>query len=333
MHQNARPERLGAVSSRFTRLVRGAGRRLACAALDDRGHGVMPFVLAILALIAGALTWMFASAGLARYRTQPGAGWTGLLPAIVVGLVAALLAGMGIFAAKVNRQRADLAARIAQSPDRPWLHVAQWDQGRIQDAPAKQAAVGLGAFAAMWNAVVIGVALLARGRDDLRSDTTVLVFLGIFGLVGLGLLAGTVYMAMVGRKFGRAMFEMSSLPGVLGGWLRGSILLPEEVPGGCEARVSLVCRRDSTGSSRLSFDVWKGEATVTTAPGVPVAFRIPFNLPESDLPDMPYKGTMRVSWLLSIAASLPGVDYSAIFTVPVFPTEVSDKSFVTGRDD
>ena len=149
---------------------------------------------------------------------------------------------MGIFAAKVNRQRADVAARIAQSPDRPWLHFAEWDQGRIQDAPAKQAAVAIGAFAAMWNAVVIGVALLARGRDDLRSDTTVLVFLGIFGLAGLGLIAVTVYMAMAGRKFSPAVFEMSGVPGVLGGWLRGSILLPEEVPGGCEARVSLVCQ-------------------------------------------------------------------------------------------
>jgi hypothetical protein len=65
---------------------------------------------------------------------------------------------------------------------------------------------------------------------------------------------------------------------------------------------------------------------------MPVAFRIPFNLPESDLPDMPSKGTMRVSWLLSISASLPGVDYSAVFNVPVFPTEASDKTFVTGSD-
>ena len=136
----------------------------------------MPFVLAILAVITGVLTWMFASAGLWRYRTLPGADWTELVPSIVVGLLTVLLAGMGIFAAKVNRQRADVAARIAQSPDRPWLHFAEWDPGRIQDAPANQAAVAIGVFAAMWNAVVIGVALLARGRNDLRSETTVLVF-------------------------------------------------------------------------------------------------------------------------------------------------------------
>ena len=70
-----------------------------------------------------------------------------------------------------------------------------------------------------------------------------------------------------------------------------------------------------------------------TASSMPVAFRMPFNLPESDLPDMPTKGTMRVSWLLSISASLPGVDYSAVFNVPVFATEASDQAFVTRADD
>jgi len=325
-----RPE---AVSSRQTKDARGARHSVASASLDERGYGVMPFVLAILAVLTGVLTWMFASAGLRRYRTLPGADWTELVPAIVVGLFTVLLAGMGIFAAKVNRQRADVAARIAQIPDRPWLHVAEWDQGRIQDAPAKHAALFLGGFAAMWNAVVIGVALLARGRDDLRSDTTVLVFLAIFGLVGLGLIAGTVYMALAARKFSPAVFEMSSVPGVLGGWLRGTIRIPPEVPEGTEARLRLVCHRKSTGSSRLDYDVWEEESSARTSSTVPVAFRIPFNLPESDLPDMPSKGTMRVSWLLSISASLPGVDYDAVFNVPVFPTDASDKSFVTGADD
>lgn len=297
---------------------------------SERGLGVLPFILAVLALLGGVLAWLFASAGLTRYRSQPGAGWTELLPAIVAGLLAVLLAALAIFAARVNRQRAEIAAGIAQSPDRPWLHISRWDQGRIQDAPAKQAAAGLGVFAFVWLAVVIGAALLARGRDDLRSDPTVLAFLGLFGLVGLGLVAGTVYVAIAGRKFGRATFDMSSVPGVLGGWLRGNILLPGEVPGGCEARVRLLCWRNSTGSSRFSYDVWKEEATVMTGASVPVAFRIPFNLPESDLPDMPCAGTMRVSWLLSIAASLPGVDYSAVFNIPVFATEASDRAFVTG---
>jgi hypothetical protein len=308
-----------------------AGRALRASALDERGRGVVQYVLGIFAALSGVVAWMAISAGRRRYRTLPGADWAEFVPGIVVGLVAALLAGMGIWAAKINRRRAEVAARIAEHPDRPWVQFAAWEQGRIQQAPAKQTALAIGAFAVMWNAVVIGVAVLASWSDDLRSDTTVLVFLGIFGLIGLGLVAGTVYMALAGRKFSPTVFEMSGVPGVLGGWLRGNLRLPEEVPRGCAARVRLVChRRTSTGSSRMAYDVWQEETAVTTAANVPVAFRMPFNLPESDLPDMPAKGGMRVSWLLSISASLPGVDYSAIFEVPVFATDASDRSFVTG---
>jgi hypothetical protein len=302
-------------------------------ALDERGYGVMQFFLGILAVLTGVLTWMGTSAGLRRYRTLPGADWTEFAPSIFLGLLTVLFAGLGIFAAKVNRQRADVAARIAQTPERPWLHFAEWDQGRIQEAPAKQAAVVMGTFAAVWNAVVLGVVLLALRRPDLRAATEFLVFLAIFGLVGLGLIALTVYVALAARKFSPAVFEMSGLPGVLGGWLRGTIQLPPEVPGGIDARVRLVCHRRAAGSSRMDYDVWEAESSARTSSSVPVAFRIPFNLPESDLPDMPLKGTMRVSWLLSISASLPGVDYSSVFDVPVFPTEASDASFVTGSDN
>ena len=330
MEQRTRSDRTRGGRRHATSAPGGAVGVHRAPALDERGYGVMQFVLAILAVLTGVLAWMFASAGLRRYRALPGADWTELVPGIVVGLITVLLAGLGIVAAKVNRQRAEVAARIAQSPDRPWLHVAGWDQGRIQEAPAKQAAAAIGAFAAMWNAVVIGVALLAAGRPDLRSDTTVLVFLGVFGLAGLGMIALTIYMALASRKFSPAVFEMSAVPGVLGGWLRGTIRMPPQVPEGTEARVRLVCRRRSTGSSRLDYDVWEEESSASASSSTPVAIRIPFNLPESDLPGMPAKGTMRVSWLLSISASLPGVDYSAVFDVPVFPTEASDASFVTG---
>jgi hypothetical protein len=188
-------------------------------------------------------------------------------------------------------------------------------------------------FAAVWNAVVAGLLLLVLGREDLRSSPGALVFLAIFGLAGLGLIALTVYVARFARKFSPAVFEMSGVPGVLGGWLRGTIQMPPQVPEGTEASVRLVCERRRSGSGPPTYDVWKGEVSARTSSRIAVAFRIPFNLPESDLPDMPSRGTMWVTWLLSISASLPGVDYTAVFDVPVFPTEASDSSFVTGSDN
>jgi hypothetical protein len=333
MEQQSRSDRPGGSRRHSTSVPGGAVGVHRASALDERGYGVMHYFLAIFAVLTGVLTWMLADAGLWRYRNVPGADWTELAPSLFLGLLTVLLAGLGLFAAKVYRQQADVAARIAQSPDRPWLHFAEWNQGRIQEAPAKQGAVVIGVFAAILNAIVIGVALLAPPRPDRHAETAFLVFLAIFGLAGLGLIALTVYMALAARKFSPAVFEMSGVPGVLGGWLRGTIQIPPEVPEGIEARVHLVCHRRATGSSRLDYDVWEEEVSARTSSSMPVAFRIPFNLPESDLPDMPLKGTMPVSWLLSISASLPGVDYSTVFNVPVFPTEASDASFVTGSED
>jgi len=309
----------------------GLSRRASVA--SERGRGVVPFILGLFALLTGLLTLLVGSAAMARYRSDPAGDWTGLAPSVALGLVTALLAGFGIVAARIKRGEAELASRIAQSPGRPWLFVKEWEQGRIPDAPAKQGAIVLGAFAAMWNAVVVGVALLVRGRDDLRSSTGALVALDVLGLAGVGLIALTAYMALAARKFSPALFEMSSVPGVLGGWLRGTIRVPPEVPEGTKAVVRLVCHRKSTGSSRLDYDVWASEEDARTSSSLPVAFRIPFNLPASDVPEMPSEGTMRVTWLLSVEASLQGVDYHAVFSVPVFATEASDHSFVTGRDD
>jgi len=302
-------------------------------ALDERGRGVAQFVLGIFALLAGLLTLLAASAGIERYRSDPGSDWTVLAPSLVAGLVTVLLAGASVFAVRIRREQAEFTARLAQSPHRPWVFVKAWDQGRIQEAPAWQGAIAVAVFAAVWNAVVAGLLLLVIGREDLRSSTGVLVFLAIFALAGLGLIALTVYVARLARKFSPAVFEMSSVPGVLGGWLRGTIQMPPQVPEGTEARVSLACERKESGSRQPSYDVWKEEVSARTSSSIPVAFRIPFHLPESDLPDMPSKGTMRVSWLLSISASLPGVDYTTVFDVPVFPTEASDASFVTGIDN
>ena len=97
-------------------------------------------------------------------------------------------------------------------------------------------------------------------------------------------------MAMACRKFSPAVFEMSGVPGVLGGWLRGTIQMPPQVPEGTEARVRLVCHRRSTGSSRLDYDVWEEESSASTSSSMPVAIRIPFNLPESDLPEHALEG-------------------------------------------
>jgi hypothetical protein len=82
--------------------------------------------------------------------------------------------------------------------------------------------------------------------------------------------------------------------------------------------------------------LWQDEVTLRTSPtGVlPVAFRIPFDLPPSQSParsDEPSAAPIR--WRLDVDVSLPGADYSQMFVVPVFATRASDRSVVAGRVD
>lgn len=56
---------------------------------------------------------------------------------------------------------------------------------------------------------------------------------------------------------------------------------------------------------------------------VPVLFEVPFDLPESA-----GGGSRKIEWKLQMDAAVPGVDYHAEFTVPVFRTAESDEGFV-----
>jgi hypothetical protein len=185
---------------------------------------------------------------------------------------------------------------------------------------------------------MVGVAAWGLNLQGALAQPQPAIFLLIFGVVGLGLIAAAVYVVLLARKYPPALFEMSAVPGALGGHLLGWIHVSPKVPPGTAAKVDLSCRRGSTGTSRSSQSVtlWRDEATVPTSADnlLPVSFTIPFDLPPSELPERAgTPGGSLISWTLSVTASVPGVDYCEVFDVPVFATPASNRSIVAGIVD
>lgn len=122
---------------------------------------------------------------------------------------------------------------------------------------------------------------------------------------------------------------MASVPGVVGGGLRGTIQarFPHSPDHGVQLRLSCV-RRVTTGSGNNQNTseqiVWRGESPLSPGqlyPGpngtsIPVNFRIPWDAQATET------RTSRdvILWQLEALADVPGVDYHDVFEVPVFRT-------------
>jgi hypothetical protein len=132
-------------------------------------------------------------------------------------------------------------------------------------------------------------------------------------------------------EFGNTYFEMSSVPGVIGRELKGSIQarFPHSPDHGIHLRLSCVHRvTTNSGDSQSTTTetiLWRDEADLSsgqlfagpTGTSIPVDFRIPLDAQPTE------KRNVRDEfvWILEALADVPGVNYHDIFEVPVFRTQ------------
>jgi hypothetical protein len=150
----------------------------------------------------------------------------------------------------------------------------------------------------------------------------------LFPLVGLGLLWWAVKSTLRYRKFGSSYLQLDTLPGVIGGKLRGTIhsRLPEKPAAGVKISLHCVQRRDSRGKNSSSSEKLLWEQSYTLGPenlyrgreglDLPVEFHIPYDSLPSDDSDPCDK----IIWRVGTGAQLAGVDYQTQFDAPVFKT-------------
>lgn len=275
-------------------------------------------VLPIPFVLGGLLALAFAAPEAAEGR------WTTAVLFTILGLV---FGGIGAamhfgFRKQAARERR-IAARRQDWPDEPWRWREDWADGPITDT-MRQQMIASWFFAILWNAIALPSTVLGV-REALRTGELALWFVTIFGVVGLGLLVSAILQTMRYRRYGVSALELETFPGFLGGTLAGRIrasLDLHEVP---RIPIVLRCIRQvvtGTGKHRSTREdvLWESQLDVvrTYREGASTLVHFAFRLPPDGQPSTPLPAADQVVWRLEAHAEVPGVDYHAVFEVPVF---------------
>ena len=259
---------------------------------------------------------------------------------LMLGVFALVFGGVGfglMFAARWGKGKVREERELQQRyPEAPWMWKTEWAAGRIKGSNQATMWFAWG-FTILWN--LISCPMLFFLPDEIEKGNHAAAIGLIFPVVGAGLLFWAVQTTRRYRKFGTSFFVLDTLPGVIGGPLRGTIHsgLQEPPPEGIKVTLHCVRRRESRGKNDSSSEhlLWEESYTLgrerlyrgREGLDLPVEFHIPFESEPTDESDR-YR---KIIWRLGAGANLAGVDYQTQFDVPVFKT--ADSSPEEPTDD
>ena len=151
-------------------------------------------------------------------------------------------------------------------------------------------------------------------------------------LAATGVIPAVIAGYLIGRfrKFGVSVFEMSPMPGVLGGPVAGTVRIPAKVETEEGFKLALQCihqytTRSGKNSTTHRDVLWEdsrhieGSLSYGEETMVPVSFVAPYEKPATTVAG----GSNGYYWRLDVTAAAPGIDYKAVFDVPVRRTPQS----------
>ena len=207
----------------------------------------------------------------------------------------------------------------------PWRWRPDWAAGRVEDGSRAIASFAW-VFAILWNLISLPAGYFGV-REALQKHNYAALLALLFPAVGIGLLVWAIRSTLRYRRYGVSRFDLTTIPGVVGHSLTGTVRLSEALRPAEGFAVTLACiRRRTTGSgkSRSTSEtiLWQEDRRVqATGTAIPLSFAIPADALPSDDSD----ANDRLVWRLSVSADVPGVDYGSQFEVPVFRTAASDQ--------
>lgn len=255
-------------------------------------------------------------------------GWT--RPVVVMSCVAFafLFAGLGLMAVALRGGKRDFTDDTlrAAHPDQPWMWNAEWVSRRLSDR-SHAGTFLLWGFALFWNAIASPALLFVP--DAVRKGHWLAWFGLLFPLVGIVLLINAARLTLRALRFRDSTLVLDTVPVPIGGTLRGSVEVPHALTSVSGVMIRLVgMDRRTSGSDTVSSIVCHQERELEpgllrhTADGtiIPIEIAVPADVPATDTTD----DQRNVFWRLNVDAEVPGIDYRAVFDVPIFKTAFSD---------
>ena len=244
-----------------------------------------------------------------------------LLSVVIVCIGFPLLV-FGITAKKNALQAAKSRSPVPASLEKPWLRREDWASGRIKAsglADAKTSLIMGFAFCAIGGLI----AGLVLPKELNHGDYAALLAL-VFPLAGMVFLTAVVRKILAHRHYGDCFFEMTAIPGVLGGTLEGRIQPGVRLQLEHGLRLRLFCLRHAgSGRNPVEKILWQDEQSMKAEAGlsetgsgrtgIPVCFKLPGDQPEC------FVGNKEaIIWRLEAMARMAGPVFKVKFDVPVF---------------
>jgi hypothetical protein len=276
-------------------------------------------ILFALPLFGAGLSLVLISFGAIRTNGEnPTAILIGVGSIFIIVSLSIVLAGIRAFS-KARRQ-AELALA---HPSEPWMWEESWASGYSPDEK-KVGSIALVVFAIVWCSLTFPVAWYVLFKTEKFEIPLLLV--AIFPLAGSLLLIAALVAFFRSMRFGKSRLRLDTRPGKLGGRFTATIEA-SSLPDQGVVIVALICEKlevRGTGKNRsvIRTVMWQDEQEIpanfiVASPGgssMNIDFVLPSDMPES----MWIDERDRIVWRVEATADVPGFDYEAEFTVPVY---------------
>ncbi|MCO5169057.1 MAG: hypothetical protein M9894_22165 [Planctomycetes bacterium] len=242
---------------------------------------------------------------------------------VVFGLVFAI-PGAGLMIAGARSALRGLRSRrlLAQHADEPWLADHDWDPRVVRDrAQGVLGPFGAAGFMTLFLSIFNG--LVFFGDEDVPVFAMVIV--GLFDLLLLFVWGYAFYVLGRRLKYGEGQLRLGSFPFFAGQPLRVTAELPRALRDFPELKATLryveqVWETRGTGKNRsrtlVAYERWAEQRVLPAEEvgrEVELEFQVPPGAPPTDLSASPAR-----YWELQLDAETPGIDYHALFLVPVY---------------
>lgn len=221
-----------------------------------------------------------------------------------------------------RKQETPMPLGITPDPKQPWTTRAEWASPVILSNAKNK--IGLIKFFTILSFLFFGMFSLALfGQHPVAT-----VFSFILCLPPFFLFRWYKKTKNEWDHFDKVPVQLNPYPGVIGGHVGGSILIPERYTNGDRYTLELICThhwttRSGSKSESNSSILWSKTINADPKPKVNgtylnFKFEVPADKPSSSKPDNNYH-----NWTLKISSELKGINFNREYEVPVFITKDS----------